>query len=496
MARICLPRRSTSLAACADKATQRLRRRAVRDLSQAMVQLKIPGNAATRYADILAERGVSMPEQLATLSQPLLNACEMRSEHRQLLRASAALAAAESTAFDETPTITNVSPSVGTSAAAEVDVDADDADDKQEGEGHTLLVGAELDGARIDAALAALLPPLSRSYFSTLCTEGRVRVDGVPVTKKSAKVVAGATIDVTLRAARELSVVPEPIALESVYEDEHMVAVNKAAGMVVHPAPGHWNGTFANALAHLISEQQSRQSAVAAAAAAPEASGEVAALPDAFGDGLRPGIVHRLDRFTTGVLLGAKTLDAQRGLLESFASRQVRKVYLAILVGMPQPGAVVTARIGRHPTERVKMAVVHEEARGRSAHTVVHTLASDGRLSLVAVRIRTGRTHQIRVHTAHLRCPVLGDPLYGDTSRNRLEARRASRPLLHAFELGVAHPVTGLPLTLRAPPPDDLRAIGAELAGCGADAATFEAWLSQHLAAALAADDDGVQPGA
>ena len=156
-----------------------------------------------------------------------------------------------------------------------------------------------------------------------------------------------------------------------------------------------------------------------------------------------------------------------------------RPQYLAVIAGVPQETTVVTERIGRHPTDRVRMAVVQAPrgdppdagsagvARGgRASLSVVHRLATDGKLSLVAVRIGTGRTHQIRVHLEHLRCPVLGDPLYGDASRNKLEAKRATRPLLHAHLLQLAHPITDAPLRVCAPPPEDISAVAATLAGC------------------------------
>ena len=544
------------------RAANRAHQNAERDLSQALVLLTVPGNAATRYSEALAALGVRSASELTRLSKAQLDACEMRSEHRQLLWAQAALEAAEATAPQGAVDPFSYATRPAAAAATRDPDDENPADDGQE-QVEELLVSEELDGARLDAALASLLPPLSRSYFAALCSEGRVRIDGTPATKKSLKVARGATIRVTLRAAAELAVSPEALPLEVLYEDECMLAVNKASGMVTHPAPGHWSGTFANALAHRVLEQQHASGSVAAhddgaVLGTPERpatwpDGAVlgtperpatSSLPDLFGDGLRPGIVHRLDRYTTGVLLGAKTAEAQRSLLDAFAGRRVSKLYLAIVAGVPEETVTITARIGRHPTDRVKMAVVAEDARGRHAHSVVHRLASDGRLSLVAVKIGTGRTHQIRVHVASLRCPVLGDPLYGDGTWNKKEAKRAARPLLHALQISLAHPLRGdalqvrgispqsahniptvspqsptispqsphnLPtspctsmhppnspstsmtfaaaLQVRAPPPDDLRAIGAELAGCDADAESFDAWLAPRLEAALSEEE-------
>ena len=284
--------------------------------------------------------------------------------------------------------------------------------------------------------------------------------------------------------------------MDLLYEDESLLAVNKPAGMVVHPAPGHWSGTFANALAYHVR----------AAASAPPAPGTPpppsspplsprdgergqAPLPDALGDGLRPGIVHRLDRYTSGVLLGAKTLDAQRSLLAAFAERRVLKVYLAVTAGWPgdAPAIAVDTPIGRHPVDRVKMAALLDGG-GRAALSMIHPLASDGGLGLVAVRIGTGRTHQIRVHLQQLNCPVLGDPVYGDTRRNAKERRRAPRPLLHAYRLQTDHPVRAQtePLRIVAPLPPDLAAVAAALTGIK-ERADLDEWLAARVDGALAA---------
>jgi len=198
--------------------------------------------------------------------------------------------------------------------------------------------------------------------------------------------------------------------------------------------------------------------------------------------------VHRLDRFTTGVLLGAKTLAAQRALLAAFAERRVWKLYVAVCVGQPESRAAVSQPICRHPRDRLKMAVA-PPGEGRPATSIVHNLATDGRLSLVAVLIRTGRTHQIRVHMQHLRCPVLGDPVYGEANWNRKEAARAARPLLHAYSLRFAHPANAEPVRVDAPPPSDLAAVGAQLAGC--DPAGFSSWLEGQVEERLAYSLEG-----
>ena len=459
--------RSVSLRGCAvsERAARRLKLRASKELALAMVQLQLPANSATLYADCLADAGVRSPSELCSLSKEVLDRCDVRRAHRSVLAASAVF-------FGNGDDVgVAAEAQEGAQAAAEGAQAAEEngGDDARE----TFSVEGSLEGMRVDAALASLLPPLSRTYFGSLCSEGRVEVDGARV-KKSARLGAGSSLSVRLRAAEELRVDGEPIELDLLYEDASMLAACKPAGMVVHPAPGHWSGTFANALVGRIQEQRQQQEGAAGSE-----------LPDAFGDGLRPGIVHRLDRYTSGVLLGAKSADAQRALLEAFAARRTFKVYLAIVAGKPPAFTTVAEPIGRHPTDRLKMACVGEgEGRSRSALSEVHSLASDGKLSLVCVRIATGRTHQIRVHLQHMRAPVLGDPLYGDANHNRRERRRAARPLLHSYRMMLRHPATREPLTITAPAPDDLRAVGASLAGVPPE--EFEAWLQPRLDAALA----------
>ena len=472
---------------------RRLQKRA-RDLAHAMVELKIPGNAATRYADVLAARGIEL-RQLSQLDVSLLDECDMRSSHRQVLKASGVLLTGlENEEAFNTAAATPSTPTASGTAAADSTATDDDDDAATAEEAH-VVVSAELDGARLDAILAALLPPMSRSYFAALCTEGRVLVDGSPGLKKSAKIAAGTPISVKLRAVGgELSVTPEAIPLEVLYEDEYLLAIDKPPGMVVHPAPGHWSGTFANALAHhVLTQQQPGEApplpppALASPPPLADSTSSSSLLPDAFGDGLRPGIVHRLDRYTSGVLLGAKTVDAQRNLLSAFQKREVSKVYLAITAGAPaeQPIAIVEEPIGRHPIDRVKMAVA-PSGTGRKALSMVHTLASGNGLGLVAVRIGTGRTHQIRVHLKHLNCPVLGDPIYGDANRNKREGKRASRPLLHAHRLNLAHPIDpSSELKICASVPADLAAVAAAITGRD-DEGELDAWLAEAVDEALA----------
>ncbi len=353
----------------------------------------------------------------------------------------------------------------------------------------SFVVAAAEAGARGDKFVAERLPGQSRSAVGDLFDRGFVLVNGSPA-RKSLKLVEGDQVDVMeLTAVANLEVVePEDIPLDVLYEDEHMIVVNKAPGMVVHPAPGNRNGTFVNAfLAHVA-----------------RAGSSIEAIPGTEG---RPGVVHRLDKGTSGVLLAAKTAQAHAALSAAFSERRVNKTYLAVSIGNPSSaGAVIDAPIGRHPKDRQRMAVAmkaraptrsgleegeedgeeeEEEEEdemaqyegellmgkggntgstplvGRTARSTVKTLAFDGRLSVVQVGIETGRTHQIRVHLQHRRNPVLGDELYGNAQWNGRAKRRwgIDRPMLHALWVEVAHPVTGEPLRLVAPVPQDMMAV-------------------------------------
>ena len=391
-------------------------RKAVRDLARAMGELQIPGAAAVDYAECLVQQGVREVRELGTLSDAVLDGCSVRRMHKQKLKTAGALLLGADVLARPADISQTVPPP---DAASGLDGD-DDADEEEGTRRVEVVVSEEFDGARVDAALAALLPPLSRTYFGALCADGLVTCDRRAL-KKSARVAAASQLAVRLRAAgSELGVAAEALPLDVIYEDDHMLAVNKASGMVVHPAPGHWNGTFVNALLHHLQTES-----------APATDG-APLLPDA-GDGLRPGIVHRLDRYTSGALLAAKSAAAHRALLAAFAERRVWKLYIVVCAGgLAQERTRVDAPIGRHRVDRLRMDVCEE---GRAATSIVHRLATDGRHTLAAVLIRTGRTHQIRVHMRHIGAPVLGDPLYGDANANRHAARRASRPLLHAVQV-------------------------------------------------------------
>lgn len=291
----------------------------------------------------------------------------------------------------------------------------------------SLTIQPQEAGQRIDKLLALNYPLFSRTYFQRMIEEGFVLLNGHPV-KKRIELETGDEIEVCFQLPPESSLAPEEIPLDILYEDEHLIAVNKPEGMVVHPGPGHPTGTFVNALlAHCR---------------------ELAPTTDP----LRPGIVHRLDKETSGVLLAAKTPLAHQRLVQAFASRQMEKTYLAVCLGRP-PNITLDAPIGRHPVHRKEMAVLEEG--GKEAVSQIQTLAFNDSISLVLIRPKTGRTHQIRVHLKHLGTPVLGDAVYGRPKSN--EEKKATRQLLHAYRLQFTHPVTSAPLSLIAPLPNDLR---------------------------------------
>jgi 23S rRNA pseudouridine1911/1915/1917 synthase len=295
-----------------------------------------------------------------------------------------------------------------------------------------LFASGEEEGIRVDKLLAKRFPDFSRTYFQHLIEIGCVLINGKPV-KKRIIPEEGDEIEVCFQATPETSLKAESIPLEILYEDEHLLAINKPAGMVVHPAPGHWSGTFVNAL---LGHCQN---------IAPGT------------DPLRPGIVHRLDKDTTGVLVAAKTVPAQQALIELFSNRQMEKLYLAICTGRPQNG-IVNLPIGRHPVHRKEMAVLPD---GREAISEFQVAAFNDQWSLVLALPRTGRTHQIRVHLKHLGCPILGDPVYG----KRSDIQGPGRQLLHAYRLSFDHPITGAPMRLTAPIPDDLKVWMQRLCG-------------------------------
>lgn len=292
----------------------------------------------------------------------------------------------------------------------------------------SLFVPQELAGLRLDKFLFEFYKQkLSRTYFQKLIQDGLVLVNGKPV-KKQYKLETSDEVEVEFALREEITLTPEAIPLEILYEDDDLLIINKPAGMVVHPAPGNWSGTFVNALLHHCGTDF---------------------LHDAT---LRPGIVHRLDKDTSGCLIGAKNLKTQQKLIELFSGRKVHKEYLAICLGNPGSGTI-DKPIGRHPTKRKLMAI--SEEKGRKAITHFKTLGHSTTFSLVHIILETGRTHQIRVHLQDRGTPLLGDETYGNSSSNK--KFQAERQLLHAYKLTFPHPTTGEIFTCTAPIPKDLQ---------------------------------------
>lgn len=296
-------------------------------------------------------------------------------------------------------------------------------------------------GQRLDVFLARRLAHRSRVAIRRIFDAGGVKVDGHPV-KPAYRLKGTERITVWAAAPGPRGPLPEAIPLEILYEDPWMVAVNKPAGMVVHPAKGHWSGTLASALAFRYG-RLSRS-----------------------GGPIRPGIVHRLDRDTSGVIVVARSDDVHRVIAEQFAARTVSKRYTAIVQGVPEKDREVLRRpIGLHPGQRDKMAVRRGHASSREAETWFEVLERYRGFALLCVQPRTGRTHQIRVHLASVGHPVLCDRLYGGRSRiSQGELREGAadatwvltRHALHAAQIALDHPASGQRLEIEAPLPEDL----------------------------------------
>ena len=285
---------------------------------------------------------------------------------------------------------------------------------------------------RLDAYLAAAHPAISRSRWKQLIEAGHVSRDGIPVLKPNTALSAGDELRCALPDPAPAGLVAADIPLAILYEDADLIVLDKPAGLVVHPAPGHAADTLVNALLHHCADLQG------------------------IGGELRPGIVHRLDKDTSGVLVVAKNEQAVANLVAQFSSHAVRKEYLALVWGaLQKPSGTVELPIGRHPVHRQKMAVAEK---GRPAVSHFETLAAGPLAALLRVRIETGRTHQIRVHLAHLGHPVVGDTTYGRARHGLPAELQIPRQMLHAHVLEIVHPRTGRPLVCTAPPPADFRA--------------------------------------
>lgn len=285
---------------------------------------------------------------------------------------------------------------------------------------------------RLDAWLAASVPALSRSRWQALVKEGQVTVNGQP-RKANHTLHEGDVVGWTIPPPEPSELQPEDMKLDVLFEDADLLVINKPAGLVVHPAPGHRTGTLVHGLLHHCDDLAG------------------------IGGEERPGIVHRLDRDTSGCLLVAKTQSALNDLARQFKDRGVRKEYVALVWGRPSPPAgTVRTLIGRDPRNRQKMSSA--VTTGREAITHYETVHAYPDMTLVHVRIETGRTHQIRVHMAHLRHPVVGDAMYGRARVHPLK-ELFTRQMLHAARITFTHPRTGAALEFEAPLPPDFRAL-------------------------------------
>jgi len=311
---------------------------------------------------------------------------------------------------------------------ADVEEDAGDAPAADANERRSIVLERHFHGQRLDKAVVSMAPEFSRNYLQTLIEQGHVQVEGRVVDKPAGKVQAGQQIVIDIVPTPESRAFrAEAIALNVVFEDEHLLVVDKAPGMVVHPAAGNWSGTLLNAVLHRH----------------PSAAG----LP-------RAGIVHRLDKDTSGLMVVGKTLPAVTALVRSIAAREVHREYIAIVNGTLHGDAfTVDAPLGRDPQSRVKMAVLSQGRPARTDVTPIAIHAPDDGPALTAVRckLHTGRTHQIRVHLASRGHPLVSDPLYGGRP-----ALGLGRQALHAARLGFAHPASGEWLWFEAAPPPDL----------------------------------------
>ncbi len=304
-------------------------------------------------------------------------------------------------------------------------------------------------GDRLDRALAGRLSDHSRATVQRWIDAGRVTVDGRAVSSKE-KVRAGTRVRVAPMAAPTSDALPEDLPLTILHEDEHLVVVDKAAGMVVHPAPGHPSGTLVNALLHRFGP--TLQDAGEAAGDDDDEDQSAPSYP-------RPGIVHRLDRDTSGVMVIARTRAAREALMARFAAHDLERIYLALVEGLAPVRATYDTLHGRHPVDRKKLT--GKVTRGKRAVTHVERVEVLAGASLVRCRLETGRTHQIRVHLSEHGLPLLGDPVYGRASSDpslRALGAALGRQALHAAVLGFDHPVTGRRLRFETPLPADFDA--------------------------------------
>ncbi len=336
------------------------------------------------------------------------------------------------------------------------DIDDDDGPGDNVNGSLTVTLSPENAGDRLDRVLTALFPDLSRARLQALIAEGRLSFDGVAVTEGKHKAKAG---DYTLTIPAPVSATPEPqdIPLDILFEDAHLIVVNKPVGMAAHPAPGTRDGTLVNALLFHCAN--------------PDGTSTLSGI----GGLLRPGIVHRLDKDTSGILVAAKSDAAHRGLSALFAKHDIDREYKAVVRGAPKyMSGTVTTQIGRSHHDRKKMAVLRAGGREAITHYRLEEVFGTTKplAALLSCRLETGRTHQIRVHMAHLGCPCLGDPVYGSGAparqvREILDELGFDRQALHAGLLGFVHPITGEKLKFKAPMPNDMQELVDTLAAIG-----------------------------
>ena len=302
------------------------------------------------------------------------------------------------------------------------------------------MVTESEDGLRLDRALGDLFPSYSRNFLANLVNDGHVRIDGKPAKKVSQRVETGQLVVIDVPPAAPSTIASQDLPLTVLHEDADIVVIDKPAGLVVHPAAGHSDNTLVNALLFHVKDLSG------------------------VGGEIRPGIVHRLDKDTSGVMIIAKHDEAHRKLTASWNTDRVRKEYLALVYGTPaSERGTIDAPIGRDPRDRKRMAVV---TGGRRAVTEYEVSERLRHASLVRCRLRTGRTHQIRVHMKHLGHPIVGDPLYSGPQWRGIPDKRIQkvlssleRQMLHAAKITFEHPGTGAVVAYEAPVPEDFRAV-------------------------------------
>ena len=288
-------------------------------------------------------------------------------------------------------------------------------------------------GERIDKWLVPFLPQLSRTRIQSLLREGHISITGLDAVAPGDVLKESAEIRIRIPPPAPIEPEPENIPLDIVYEDEDCLVINKPAGLVVHPSPGHDTGTLVNALLFHCRDLRG------------------------IGGRERPGIVHRLDKDTSGLMVAAKTDAGMRGFGRLFMNGKIHKEYICLVHGkLPQEYGTIETLIGRHPVLRQHWAVVQEN--GKRAVTHYHVERVVGPVSLVRVRIETGRTHQIRVHMASLHCPIIGDAYYGRPSADARLTPVPFRQMLHSTQIIFEHPVSGVPMDFTVPPPPDFLA--------------------------------------